>query len=102
MAWLGTYTASDKHHAPKNGPAIQDYIIASVFPNPEYLELLDISVHIVTCTCGDHAQILSYNDGTYHECTKNYILTLVKSVRSVTQRYSVVVLVNFFNREKFC
>ena len=87
MAWLGTYTARDKHHAPERGPAIQDYIIASVFPHAEYLELLDISVHIATCTCGDHAQKQSYNDGTYHEYTKNYILTLVKSVRNVTQRF---------------
>ena len=82
MAWLGTYTASDKHHAPEKGPAIQDYIIA---PHAEYLDLLDISVHIATCKCGDHAQMQSHNDGTYHECAENYILTLVKSVRNVTQ-----------------
>ena len=77
------------------GPAMQDYIIAPILPHAEYLELLDISMHIATCT--------NYNDGTYHECTTNYSFTHVNSVRNVTRRsFSSSTRYNYFNWEKFC
>ena len=80
MPWPDAYTASDKCPVLEMGLAIRDldslctYVYAL-----ENLGFIDTHVHN-TCTCGDHARIQDYNDGTHCKCTTNYGFTHVSFV----------------------